>query len=108
MRLDMRSGKYESSEGNTVGTAITFLLIGLGAGALAGLLLAPKTGKQMRRDLKRGYEDAKETLDDWTEEAKDRVRDVQDRVRDVAERGSEFADNLREKVEPLRRAVNRS
>jgi len=104
----MRSGKYESSEGNTVGTAITFLLIGLGAGALAGLLLAPKTGKQMRRDLKRGYEDAKETLDDWTEEAKDRVRDVQDRVRDVAERGSEFADNLREKVEPLRRAVNRS
>jgi gas vesicle protein len=108
MRLDMRSGKYESSEGSTVGTAITFLLIGLGAGALAGLLLAPKTGKQMRRDLKRGYEDAKETLDDWTEEAKDRVRDVQERVRDAAERGSEFADNLREKVEPLRRAVNRS
>ncbi len=104
----MRSGKYESSEGSTVGTAITFLLIGLGAGALAGLLLAPKTGKQMRRDLKRGYEDAKETLDDWTEEAKDRVRDVQERVRDVAERGSDFADTLREKVEPLRRAVNRS
>jgi gas vesicle protein len=104
----MRLGKYESSDSNTVGTAITFLLIGLGAGALAGLLLAPKTGKQMRRDLKRGYEDAKETLDDWTEEAKDRVRDVQDRVRDVAERGADLADNLREKVEPLRRAMNRS
>jgi gas vesicle protein len=104
----MRLGRYESSDSNTVGTAITFLLIGLGAGALAGLLLAPKTGKQLRRDLKRGYEDAKETLDDWTEEAKDRVRDVQDRVRDVAERGSDLADNLREKVEPLRRAMNRS
>lgn len=104
----MSSGRYESSEGSTVGTAITFLLIGLGAGALAGLLLAPKAGKQFRRDLKRGYEDAKETLDDWTEEAKDRVRDVQGRVRDAAERGSDFADNLREKVEPLRRAINRS
>jgi len=104
----MRLGKYESSDSNTVGTAITFLLIGLGAGALAGLLLAPKTGKQLRRDLKRGYEDAKETLDDWTEEAKDRVRDVQDRVRDAAERGADLADNLREKVEPLRRAMNRS
>jgi gas vesicle protein len=104
----MRLGRYESSDSNTVGTAITFLLIGLGAGALAGLLLSPKTGKQLRRDLKRGYEDAKETLDDWTEEAKDRVRDVQDRVRDVAERGSDLADNLREKVEPLRRAMNRS
>jgi gas vesicle protein len=104
----MSSGRYESSEGSTVGTAITFLLIGLGAGALAGLLLAPKAGKQFRRDLKRGYEDAKETLDDWTEEAKDRVRDVQGRVRDAAERGADFADNLREKVEPLRRAINRS
>src|SRR5580704_17409410 len=105
----MRIGSYESSESSSnIGTAVTFLLIGLGAGALAGLLLAPKTGKQLRRDLKRGYEDAKETLDDWTEEAKDRVRDVQDRVRDVAERGSDLADNLREKVEPLRRAMNRS
>ncbi len=104
----MRSGRYESSEGSNLGTAITFLLIGLGAGALTGLLLAPKTGKQLRRDLKRGYEDARETLDDWTEEAKDRVRDAKDRVRDVADRGVEIAEDLREKVEPLRRAVKRS
>jgi gas vesicle protein len=104
----MRSGRYESSEGSNLGTAITFLLIGLGAGALTGLLLAPKTGKQLRRDLKRGYEDARETLDDWTEEAKDRVRDAKERVRDVADRGAEIAEGLREKVEPLRRVINRS
>jgi gas vesicle protein len=104
----MRSGRYESSEGNSVGTAVTFLLIGLGAGALAALLLAPKTGKQLRRELKRGYEDARETLDDWTEEAKDRVRDVKDRARDVADRGVNLAEGIREKVEPLRRAINRS
>jgi gas vesicle protein len=104
----MSSGSYESSEGNSVGTAITFLLIGLGAGALVALALAPKTGKQFRRDLKRGYDDAKDTLQDWTEETKDRVRDVKERVRDVAERGASLADDLREKVEPLRRAINRS
>lgn len=103
----MRTGRYESSDSSHVGTAITFLLIGLGAGALTGLLLAPKTGKQLRRDLKRGYEDARETLDEWTDEAKDRVRDVSERVRDVASRGSDLADDLREKVEPLRRAINR-
>ena len=102
------SGRYESSENSHVGTAITFLLIGLGAGALAGLLLAPKTGKQMRRDLQRGYEDAKDNLGDWAEEAKDRVREVGERVRDVASRGAEIAEDLREKVEPLRRAINRS
>jgi gas vesicle protein len=104
----MSSGRYESSEGSNLGTAVTFLLIGLGAGALAGLLLAPKTGKQLRRDLKRGYEDARETLDDWTEEAKGHVKDAKDRVRDVAERGADIADSLRERVEPLRRAIKRT
>lgn len=104
----MRSGRYESSEGNSVGTAVTFLLIGLGAGALAALLLAPKTGRQLRRDLRRGYEDARETLEDWTEEAKDRVREVKERARDVADRGVDIAEGIREKVEPLRCAINRS
>lgn len=104
----MRFGRYESSEGSNVGTAVTFLLIGMGAGALAALLLAPKTGKQLRRDLKRGYEDARETLEDWTEEARDRVKDAKERVRDVAERGVDIAEGIREKVEPLRRAINRS
>jgi gas vesicle protein len=103
----MSTGRYESSEGGSVGTAITFLLIGLGAGALVALALAPKTGKQFRRDLKRGYNDARDTLEDWTEEAKDRVRDAKERVRDVAERGADLADDLRERVEPLRRAINR-
>lgn len=102
------SGRYESSESSHVGTAITFLLIGLGAGALAGLLLAPKTGKQMRRDLQRGYEDAKDNLGEWADEARDRVREAGERVRDAASRGAEFAEDLREKVEPLRRAINRS
>ena len=107
----MRIGRYESSESSNVGTAITFLLIGLGAGALAGLLLAPKSGKALRRDLQRGYDDAKDTLEEWADEAKTRVRDASDRVRDVASRGAEIAEDLREaakdKVEPLRRAINR-
>jgi gas vesicle protein len=108
----MRIGNYESSENSNIGTAITFLLIGLGAGALAGLLLAPKTGKQMRRDLKRGYDDAIDTVEDWADEAKDRVREASERVRDVASRGAEMAEDFRntarEKVEPLRKAINRS
>ena len=32
----MHIGHYESSESSNIGTAVTFLLIGLGAGALAG------------------------------------------------------------------------
>ena len=109
----MRIGRYESSEGSNVGTAITFLLIGLGAGALAGLLLAPKSGKALRRDLRDGLGDARETLGDWADDAKAKVRDASERVRDVASRGVEIASDLgsdlrdtaKEKVEPLRRVV---
>jgi len=108
----MRIGRYESSESSNLGTAITFLLIGLGAGALVGLLLAPKSGKQLRRDLQRGYEDAKDAVGDWADEAKDKVREATDRVRDAASRGAGLAEDLRdtvrEKAEPLRRAINRS
>jgi gas vesicle protein len=104
----MTTGRYESSESSSVGTAITFLLIGLGAGTLMGMLLAPKPGKQLRRDLRRGYEDARENFGEWAEEAKDRVREVSERVRDAAARGAEFADDLRDRAEPLRKAIKRS
>jgi gas vesicle protein len=107
----MRIGRYESSENTQIGTAITFLLIGLGIGALTGLLLAPKTGKQLRRDIKRGYDDALDTVGDWADEAKDRVRDAGDHVRGAVNRGidaaTDIADNLREKAEPIRRSINR-
>ena len=83
----MRIGKYESSEG-TAGTAVTFLLIGLGVGAALGLLLAPKTGRQLRKDLRRSYDDALETASDWTDEARERFEDV-------VEKGCDFADELR-------------
>jgi len=89
----MRIGKYESS-GGTAGTAVTFLLVGLGVGAALGLLLAPKSGRQLRKDLRRSYDDALETVSDWTEEAKDRFEEA-------VEKGSDFADELRAKAEPL-------
>ncbi|PYV52729.1 MAG: hypothetical protein DMG92_00045 [Acidobacteria bacterium] len=94
----MSEGKYES--GSTAGTAITFLLIGLGAGTIIGMLLAPKPGKQMRKDLRRGYESARETFDDWKENAKDFAEDVM-------ERGSDIADEISERVTPVVKAARR-
>jgi len=96
----MRIGKYESSDGTT-GTAITFLLIGLGVGAAVGLLLAPKAGRQLRKDLRRSYDDAVETVSDWTDEAKNRLDEV-------VEKGSDLADELRSKSKPLSDLLHRS
>ena len=97
----MRVGKYEVSERSShVGTAVTFLLIGLGAGALTALLFAPKSGKQLRRDIRRKYEDAMDTIDDWKDEAKEAAEEVM-------ERGSEIAENLRDRVAPLAKGIRR-
>jgi gas vesicle protein len=70
-------------------------------GAAVGLLLAPKTGRQLRKDLQRGYDDALDTVSDWKEEARDRFKDV-------VEKGSDFADELRSKAEPLSDLLRRS
>ena len=96
----MREGRYEPDQGSRVGTAFTFLLIGLGAGAVVGMLFAPKAGKQMRRDLRRGYEQARDTIDDW----KDTARDF---AEEAIDRGSEFAEDLRDRVKPLARGIRR-
>jgi gas vesicle protein len=97
----MRVGSYESSEGSQVGTAITFLLIGLGAGALVGLLFAPKSGKQMRKELRQKYEGARETIEDWKADAREAAEGV-------LERGAEVADELRERMAPLAKSIRRS
>jgi gas vesicle protein len=89
----MQAGKYESSNGSA-GTAVTFLLIGLGVGAALGLLLAPKAGRQLRKDLRRSYGDARDTVSEWTDEAKEKFADV-------VEKSSDFADEVRSKGQPL-------
>jgi gas vesicle protein len=91
-----RFGDYQPSDRGGIGLAITFLLIGLGAGALSALLLAPKSGKQMRRTLRRKYEDAREVLEDW-----------QDQASDVIDKGAEWANTAKEKVAPIAKAVKR-
>jgi gas vesicle protein len=96
----MRIGKYESSSSST-GTALTFLLIGLGVGAAVGLLLAPKPGRQLRKDLRRSYDGVVDTAADWSEEVKNRFEDV-------VKKGGEFADEVRAKAEPFSDLLRRS
>ena len=91
-----RIGEYQASDRSTVGTALTFLFIGLGVGALAALLFAPKSGKQMRRLLRRKYEDAVEGADELME-----------RGSEWAKRGGEWADDVKDRVAPLGKVFDR-
>lgn len=91
-----RHGDYQPSDRSTASTAITFLFIGLGAGALAALLFAPKSGRQMRKLLRQKYENAVEQADG-----------LLDRGTELFERGSEFAHTAKEKVKPFAQAAAR-
>ena len=88
------NGEYEES--SSFGLGLTMLFIGLAAGALVALLLTPKTGKEMRRTLRRKYEDARELMDD-----------IGDQAGDWIEKGSEWADKAKSKMPPLKRPFGR-
>lgn len=89
----MASGSYEKQD-NAVGTALTFLLIGVGIGAVVGLMLAPKAGRQLRKELRRSYDDVVETASDWTDEVKDRFEEV-------VKKSSDFAEEVRAQAKPF-------
>ena len=88
-------GEYRSSEGN-ISIGLTLLFVGLALGALTALLLAPKTGKQMRRTLRRKYEDARDAMEDFGDQAGDWI-----------DKGSEWADKAKSRVAPLRKPFQR-
>src|ERR687884_1367111 len=81
----------ETERGGTLRTALTFLFIGIGIGSVSALFLAPKSGRQMRRMLKRRYEDARESIDDITDQAGDWAGDVAERGAKYAKTGAKYA-----------------
>ena len=88
---------------NTVAIGLALLLIGFAAGAISAALMTPKTGKQMRRSLRRKLDDAVDSVGDWREQA----GDLMDKGSDLADKAAAWADAAREaakeKVGPLRK-----
>ncbi len=96
-------GEYQSADRSGAALGLALLFVGLAAGAIAALLLTPKTGKQMRRSLRRKYENAREVVDDWGEQAGDWIEKGSGWV----EKGSELADAAKSRVEPLAKKFRR-
>ena len=67
-------------------SGITYLVIGLGLGLMAGLLWAPRRGQEMREELRRGADSG---LDYVTKEA-DRLRTE----------GNHWFSRIKERVHP--------
>ena len=66
-------------------------------------LMTPKTGKQMRRELKRKAGDLRERVEDWSEQAGDWV----EKGSDLAGKAGDWAASAKNRVEPLAKKFRR-
>jgi gas vesicle protein len=93
--MDEQNTEFESTNDNcsaetNLTLGLTLLFVGLALGALTALFLTPKTGKQMRRTLRRKYEDARDVMEDLGDHASDWV-----------DKGSEWAGKAKDRVAPF-------
>jgi gas vesicle protein len=74
---------------DNTGSKVTYFLVGLGIGALVGILFAPKSGEETREFLAQKAEEGKEFAQKKARELRDRAEDLVDRGKQVAMRQKE-------------------
>jgi gas vesicle protein len=86
------------------GSKITYFMVGLGIGALVGILFAPKSGEETREYLTK-------KADEGREFAQRKARELRERAEDIVERGKQAAarqkDTLNAAVDAGREAYQR-
>src|SRR5215472_7488475 len=91
----------EAVMADNVGSKVTYFLVGLGIGALVGVLFAPKSGEETREFLSQKADEGKEY-------AQRKARELRERADDLLERGKEVAvrqkDSIAAAVEGAREA----
>lgn len=94
----------EALMADNVGSKVSYFLVGLGVGALVGVLFAPKSGEETREYLAK-------RADDGRDYAQRKARELRERADDLLERGKEVAsrqkDSLSAAVEAGREAYQR-
>lgn len=76
---------------DNVGSKVTYFLVGLGVGALVGILFAPKSGEETREFLAKRADEGKDY-------AQRKARELRERAEDLIERGKEAAGRQKESL----------
>jgi gas vesicle protein len=74
---------------DNAGSKISFFLVGLGIGALVGILFAPKSGEETREFLA-------QKADEGREYAQRKARELRERAEDLVERSKQAASRQKE------------
>lgn len=76
---------------DNVGSKVSYFLVGLGVGALIGVLFAPKSGEDTREYLAK-------RADDGREYAQKKARELRERADELIERGKDVASKKRDSL----------
>jgi gas vesicle protein len=71
---------------DNVGSKVSFFLVGLGIGALVGVLFAPKSGEDTRDFLTKKADEGKDYAQRKARELRERADELVERGKDVAAR----------------------
>ncbi|MDP4009751.1 MAG: YtxH domain-containing protein [Candidatus Shapirobacteria bacterium] len=92
---------------NSSGKFFVAGIIGALAGAIGGLLLAPKSGKETRKEITKYAEKLAKLVKTETEETEDRVKEVFGKVTDTyQEKYNEIKSTVTQKIASLKTAGN--
>lgn len=89
---------------DNVGSKVTYFLVGLGVGALVGILFAPKSGDETREFLSKKADEGRDFAQRKARELRERADDLIERSKDAASRGK---DSISAAVEGAREAYRR-
>jgi gas vesicle protein len=76
---------------DNVGSKVSFFLVGLGIGALVGILFAPKSGEETREYLSSKAEEGRDY-------AQKKARELRERAEDLIERSKEIMSRQKDAV----------
>lgn len=89
---------------DNVGSKVSYFLVGLGVGALVGVLFAPKSGEDTREYLAKKADEGRDYAQRKARELRERADDLIERGKDAAGRGK---DSISAVVEGAREAYRR-
>jgi len=89
---------------DNVGSKVTYFIVGLGVGALVGILFAPKSGDETRDYLSKKADEGKDYAQRKARELRERADELIEHSKDVATRKKE---SITAAVEGAREAYRR-
>jgi gas vesicle protein len=85
--------------------ALGFFITGAAVGAAVGLMLAPKSGAQTRKDIRRFSKKAANRIDDFQSDVREQINEGYEQVMDVLDNVKDYVEDGKSKLQRIIRTA---